>query len=96
MAIHSGRPDPTGIFRQLLLGQIAAAAQASPARGIADTLVGLARASLVVVLVAVVIAGALVAFGAYLAGQPEWLMRRIPMDASAGRAEPAEPLSRGS
>jgi len=85
------------LFVQLLLGQFAAAAQVSPAREIADTLVGLVRASLVVVLVAVAIAGSLVAaFGAYLAGQPEWLVRRLPTVASAGRAEPAEPPSRGS
>jgi hypothetical protein len=84
------------LFVQLLLGQFAAAAQASPAREIADTLVGLVRASLVVVLVAVAIAGSLVAFGAYLAGQLEWLVRRLPTVASAGRAEPAEPPSRGS
>jgi hypothetical protein len=81
----------------LLLGiGIAAAAQASPAREIADTLVGLARARLVAVLVDVVIAGALVAFGAHLAGRPEWLVRRLPTVAGAGRAEPAEPPSRGA
>jgi hypothetical protein len=83
-------------FVQLLLGQFAAAAQASPAREIADTLVGLVRVSLVAVLVAVVIAGSLVAFGAHLAGQPEWLVRRLPTVAGAGRAEPAGPPSRGS
>lgn len=81
---------------QLLLGQFAAAAQVSPAREIADTLVGLVRASLVVVLVAVAIAGSLVAFGAYLTGQPEWLVRRPPTVASAGREGPAQPPSRGA
>jgi hypothetical protein len=84
------------LFVQLLLGQFAAAAQASPAREIADTLVGLVRASLVAVLIAVAIAGALVVFGAYLAGQLEWLVRRLPTVASACRAEPAEPPSPGS
>jgi small-conductance mechanosensitive channel len=88
------------LFVQRLLGQFAAAAQVSPAREIADTLVGLVRASLVVVLIAVLIAvaiaGALVAFGAYLAGRPEWLVRRLPTVAGAGRAEPAEPPSRGA
>jgi hypothetical protein len=84
------------LFGQRLLGQFAAAAQASPARAIADTLFGLVRASLVAVLIAVAIAGALVAFGAYLAGQPEWLVRRLPTVAGADRAEPAEPPSRGS
>lgn len=84
------------LFVQLLLGQIAAAAPETLAREIADTLVGLARASLVAVLIVVAIAGALVAFGAYLAGQPEWLVWRLPTVASAGGAEPAEPSSRGS
>jgi hypothetical protein len=81
---------------QLLLGQFAAAAPASPAHEITGTLVGLLWASLVAVLVALVIAGALVAFGAYLAGQPAWLVRRRPTVASAGRAGQAEPPSPGS
>jgi hypothetical protein len=78
------------------LGQFAAAAPASAAHEIMDTLVGLVCASLVAVLVVRVIAGALVAFGAYLAGQPAWLVRRRPTVASAGRAGQAELPSPGS
>ncbi len=81
---------------QLLLGQFAAAAPASPAHEITDTLVGLVCASLVAMLVVLVIAGALVAFGAYLAGQPAWLVRRRPAVARAGRAGQVEPPSPGS
>ena len=105
--VNNARPKLLGIgiaasflaailFVQLLLGQFAAAAQVSPAREIAETLVGLVRASLVEVLIAVAIAGALVVFGAYLAGQPEWLVRRLPMVTSAGRVGPARPPSRGA
>lgn len=61
----------------LLLGNLTASAMPGPAHTIVAALVEILWANLLGVLVGVLIAGVLVAVGAYLAGKPEWLMRLL-------------------
>lgn len=74
----------TLVFR-FVLGQISAAAPQSPAREITDAVVGMVQASLLGTLVVVLVAGVLVALGAYLAGKPSWLMRFFPKSSTVER-----------
>lgn len=68
----------TILLIQILVGQLTASVLTTPAHEIVQALVGLMWASLLGLLLGVVVAGALVAFGAYLAGMPGWLARLLP------------------
>lgn len=73
------------LLMRIVWGQLTDAVTTSPAREIAQAVVGAVQASLTGTLIGVLIAGALVALVAYLAGKPAWLTRLFPQNATRAR-----------
>jgi small-conductance mechanosensitive channel len=69
----------------IVLGRLTDAVTTSPAREIAQAVVGPIQASLFGTLIGVLIAGALVALVAYLAGKPAWLTQLFPQNPTRTR-----------